>query len=265
MEADVAERERGNPTARRLDGRVALVTGASRGIGAATSRRLAAAGATVVLVARATDALDALAAEIAAAGGTADVAPADLGDAIAIDSVIDRVAERHGHLDVLVNNAGVMPPATLLDRIDLGVWEATLALNLTAPFLLSRASRRLMGEGAVVVNVGSTAATYPTRGLGAYNVSKAALAMLTRVCALEWARDGIRVVNVTPGKVETEMVQPILDYLTERDLAPNPLGRVASTEEIAELIAFLVSGGSDYITGSTITIDGGELLGVASP
>jgi 3-oxoacyl-[acyl-carrier protein] reductase len=243
-----------------IAGKVAIVTGASRGIGAATARALGAAGATVLLVARDAVALTKLSIEVREAGGSAIVIPADLSETASIDHVAAVARDELGRVDLLVNNAGVLPAAKRLDRVPLEEWERVLALNLSAPWYLSCRAKELMSAGGVIVNIASTAAYYPSRGLGTYCVSKAALVMLTRACALEWAHDGVRVVGVVPGKVDTEMVRPILDYVAAHDLPLNPLGRVGTPEEIARLIVFLMTQEASFITGSLIAIDGGELI-----
>ena len=248
----------------RLDGRVCLVTGASRGIGAATARGLGARGGSVVLVARDAAAIDAIRTDLERDGGDALAIPTDLMDASAIDRMIERVAERFAKIDVLVNNAAVLPPAKRVERITRGQWDAVLTMNLTVPWALACAAKqRMPAAGGVVINVASTAAFYPSVGLAPYNVSKAALVMLTRVCALEWARDNVRVIALAPGKADTELAQPILQYFTDRNLPVNPLGRLGTVEEIADLIAYLVSDQAAYMTGTVVTIDGGELLASA--
>jgi len=246
---------------------VALVTGASRGIGAATARRLAADGHRVVLAARSAGPLDALAAEIDAAGGDALAVPVDLTDTGAIDALVDATREfsrARGRLDVLVNNAGVLPEATRAERMTLDAWESTLMLNLTSPWYLATRAHALMGEGSVVVNVTSSAAFYPSVGLSAYNASKTALNMVTRGLALEWARDGIRVVGIAPGLVDTELAVPITDWMARTDQRVNPMGRLGRADEVAELVAFVASGKAAYMTGSIVTLDGGELLTASS-
>lgn len=246
-------------TEQNLIGKIALVTGASRGIGAATAHRLAAAGATVVLAARNQAALAEVRTAIESTGGTALSVPTDIADEAALAALMGAVDEKWGRLDILVNNAGVLPPARRLERVDRTEWDAVIALNLTAPWYLSTRAHELMKDGGAIVNVSSTAAAYPSIGLATYNVSKAALAMLTRCCALEWARHRIRVNAVMPGKVDTAMVGPILDYVKKQGMSINPLGRVGEPEEVAELIAFLVGDAAGYITGTTVAIDGGEV------
>ena len=246
---------------------VALVTGASRGIGAATARRLVADGHRVVLAARSAGPLDALASAIADDGGVALAVPTDLTDPVAVDALVEATRDFAGpddRLGVLVNNAGVLPEATRAERMTLDQWQSTLMLNLTAPWYVATRAHALMGEGSVVVNVSSSAAFYPSVGLSAYNASKAALNMVTRGLALEWARDGIRVVGIAPGLVDTELAVPITDWMTRTDQQVNPMGRLGTADEVAELIAFVASGKAGYMTGSIVTLDGGELLTASS-
>jgi 3-oxoacyl-[acyl-carrier protein] reductase len=247
-----------------LAGKVALVTGASRGIGAATARLLSAMGAKVAVAARSRAALDALVHELSPDGSTALAVTTDLSVPSELDSLITAVQERFARLDILVNNAGVLPAATRTERISREDWDFVLAVNLTAPWYLSCRARELMPDGGVIVNVSSTAAHYPSVGLSAYNASKSAMSMMSRSCALEWARGGIRVVTVVPGKIDTELVRPILDFIEDRKIAPNPMKRVGTAQEVAESIAYLVSDRAAYITGSTLVIDGGELINTAT-
>jgi NAD(P)-dependent dehydrogenase (short-subunit alcohol dehydrogenase family) len=249
---------------RTLAGRRALVTGASRGIGAATARRLAERGADVVLTARSADAIRALAGDLGGLGVRALAIQADMTDRESLAALMTEVEERVGGLDILVNNAGMLPEAKPADHVSWAEWDATLSLNLSAPWYLACRARELMNSGGVIVNNASTASYYPSRGLVAYNVSKSALVMLTRVLALEWARDGIRVVGVAPGKVDTDLVQPILRWSEKRSLPLNPMQRIGRADEVADLVAFLVSDEAGYITGVTVPIDGGELLAAGS-
>jgi 3-oxoacyl-[acyl-carrier protein] reductase len=248
-----------------LAGRRALVTGASRGIGAAVARRFAELGVDVALVARDGDAIEALAKELAGFGVRALPVRADLTDRDSLAALMSRVGDEFGGLDILVNNAGVLPAASRAERLSWDAWDATLGLNLSAPWFLACRAKELMGSGGgVVVNNASTAAYFPSRGLVAYNVSKSALIMLTRVLALEWAREGVRVVGVAPGKIDTDLVQPILRWTEKHELPVNPQGRIGADREVADLVAFLVSDRAAYLTGVTVPIDGGELLTAGS-
>ena len=246
--------------------RVAVITGASRGIGAATAARLARDGCAVVLAARSVDDLQTLAKQIEADGGEALVVPTDVSDIAALDVLMATTLERFGRIDVLVNNAGVLPPATRSEQVAVDDWKRTFDLNLHGPWYLACRAHDAMttADGGVVVNVTSTASLYPSVGFSAYNASKAALTMLTKTLALEWARDRVRVIGIAPGKVETELVQPILRYDEKKQNRVNPLGRVGRPEEVAELIAFVTSTQASYMTGSIITIDGGEVVGTGA-
>lgn len=243
--------------------RVAIVTGASQGIGAATARRLAAGGCAVVLAARSTERLETVAGEIVRAGGIAETVTTDVASTDDLDRLVDETMARFGRLDVLVNNAGMMPAATRSEKTSLEAWSGAIAVNLTGPWWLANRAHDAMvstGDGGVVVNITSTAATYPSVGFAAYNATKAALSMLTRTLALEWARDGIRVVGVAPGKIDTPMVEPIVAHAERRGDPLNPLGRVGRPDEVASLISYLASDLSSFMTGSIVTLDGGELL-----
>lgn len=248
-----------------LAGRRALVTGASRGIGAAVARRFAEQGADVALAARSAGAVEALAEELGALGVRAVAITADMTDRESLRVLMERVGQEFGGLDILVNNAGVLPEAERAEKLGWEEWDAVVGLNLSAPWYLACRAKELMGAGGgVIVNNASTAAYFPSRGLVAYNVSKSALIMLTRVLALEWARDGVRVVGVAPGKIETDLVQPILRWTEKHEMPLNPLRRIGSGREVADLISFLASDQAGYITGVTVPIDGGELLTAGS-
>jgi 3-oxoacyl-[acyl-carrier protein] reductase len=246
-----------------LAGRVAVITGASRGIGAATARRLAAAGAEVILVARSTERIVALADDIAASGGRASALPCDVADRTALSRLVERLGQLE-RLDILVNNAAVLPKARRLERGSWADWDAVMGLNLAGPWFLCCRAKELMRLSGVIVNVASTAAFYPSIGLGIYNISKAAVLMLTRAAALEWAAHGIRVVGVAPGLTDTEMAVPLTAYFEAHDLPPNPMKRLGTPDEVAELIAYVVSDRAAFVTGSTFTLDGGELVATAA-
>ena len=244
--------------------RVALVTGGSRGIGLAVARRLGRDGYHVALTARTAADLERAVDGIRADGGAATGIVCDVGDRSSLAALVAQVASRFGRLDVLVNNAGVLPEARRAEAVPYPEWDAVLEVNLTAPWYLASRARELMRAGGVIVNVASSASFYPSRGLVAYNVSKAGLVMLTRVLALEWARHGIRVVGVAPGKVETDLLAPIKVWTERQQVPMNPQNRIAQPAEVADLVGYLVSPAAAYMTGVVVPVDGGELLVASS-
>lgn len=246
-----------------MERKVAIISGASRGIGRATARRLAEDGYSVALAGRSVAELESVATRIRVDGGEALVVPTEQADPEACADLVDVTVERFGRLDVLVNNAGILPTATRSERMTLEEWNRALAVNLTGPWWLANRAFDAMaasGNGGTIVNVTSTASSYPSVGFSAYNASKAALTMLTKTLALEWARKQVRVVAIAPGKIDTTMVEPIVAYAEQQGRPLNPLGRIGSPGEVADLVCFLVSDQAAFITGSIVTIDGGELL-----
>lgn len=247
-----------------LKGKTALVTGGGRGIGAAISDSLAAAGCHVFLHGReATPVLAALAGELSARHGLSCHAvgadflyPASIAPMFA---AIDALSPR---LDILVNNAGFETTFAAED-MPFEAWEAVLQVNLHAPFLCSQQAARRMkaeGRGGVIINISSIHDTVPRKGLSHYCASKAALRMLGHCSALEWAEYGIRVVNVAPGAIETDMNREAIETFG-RDKFEGwiPAGRIGHTDDVASMVAFLCSSASGYVTGTDITIDGGYM------
>ena len=241
-------------------GKVAIVTGGSRGIGLATCELLAARGAHVVATASTEGNAEALRARAEAWNAPVTVFALDLANPESTASFLASVEAQFERVDYLVNNAGVLPKAQRIEDVEAAERQATIAVNLLGPWELSCRLKSRMPRGGVIVNLASTASYYPSVGLGLYAVSKAAIVMLTRACALEWARDGIRVVAIAPGKTDTDMVEPIVEYVTKKGLPLNPLGRLGPTAEVAELICFLLSDAAVQITGALLPIDGGETV-----
>jgi NAD(P)-dependent dehydrogenase (short-subunit alcohol dehydrogenase family) len=240
----------------------AIVTGASRGIGAETARELAGAGMNVTLAARSQDQLDALHEELSAAGGSVHTVVADMQRPPDLERIVDETVERFGSVDALVNNAAYFPDARLIADAQPDVWQMTMEVNVRAPLLLSRHVYPHMKRagGGAVVNVVSTTGVKAEIGLGLYGMSKAALILLTRSCAKEWLRDRIRVNAVMPSTTDTEMAEPIEAYLRSKGLPPTPLGDLIQPREVACLINFLVDDRGRHITGSVVDIDAGHTL-----
>lgn len=247
-----------------LHGKVALVTGAGRGIGRAISRSLADAGAAVALNDISPDGVERTAELIREAGGRAQVFLADVSRKHQVQTMLEAVRDAFGSLDILVNNAGVEPhkPLLVLDEWD---WDRTLEVNLKGPFLLTQSAGRVMADegGGVIINIGSIAGR--AQGLkdrAAYVASKMGLIGLTREAARELAEHHIRVNAVCPGVIETEMTAGLRQdpAMMERWLTDIPAGRLGLVEDVADLVVFLCSDRASYITGQAINVDGGKVM-----
>lgn len=244
-----------------LSGRVALVTGASRGIGAAIARSLAESGARVMLTSRKKDDLDATAADI---DGDVDVMAAHVGDADSGDTVIAATLERFGSLDILVNNAATNPYYGPTLGVDVARWDKTFEVNLRGPVLWSAAAhRRAFAERpGVIINIASVGGLRTEGALGVYNLTKAALIHLTRQLAGEIGPT--RVVGIAPGLVTTDFAQVLVDNFGDKLASELPLGRLGDPTDIANLATFLASDMASWITGETYVIDGGAGVRSAS-
>ncbi len=246
-----------------LSGRVALVTGASRGIGRAIAILLAQQGAAVAVTSRRRDACEAVAAEIRAAGGMASAHACHIGDLSQVSATIGEIATQHGRIDILVNNAATNPYYGPAIDMDLGAWQKTVDVNIRGYFWASiEAARRMLAQGkGAIVNVASVNAFRPMDGQACYSMTKAAIVNMTQGLAKEWARQGIRVNALVPGLVETRFAAAIhqdekLRAAMERLV---PMGRIAQPEEMAGAALYLVSDAASYTTGSCLTADGGWL------
>jgi NAD(P)-dependent dehydrogenase (short-subunit alcohol dehydrogenase family) len=247
-----------------LSGRVVVVTGASSGLGRHFSLVLAAHGAHVVAIARREAKLKELTEEITSQGGTASYVSADLGDRQSIRRAFAQIVARHGHVDVLVNNAGVGPVRPALEHTDAD-WDDTFATNLTGPWEMCRlfaAHCAGRGVGGSIVNVASAAALVPIPDTAAYSTSKAALVHLTRQLAREWAPLGVRVNCLCPGHFLTELNAEFLHDESFRDkvAARVPLGRLGVYSDLDAPLLLLASEGSAYVTGAVLPVDGGQAL-----
>ncbi len=246
-----------------LTGRVALVTGASRGIGRAIALTLARHGATVAVASRKLEGCEAVAAEIRASGGKSSAHACHIGEPAQISATLAEIDARHGRIDILVNNAATNPYFGPSIEMDLGAWQKTVDVNIRGYFWTSiEAARRMLAQGkGAIVNVASVNAFRPMDGQACYSLTKAAIVNMTQGFAKEWARQGIRVNALVPGIVETRFAAAIHENEKMRAAMERlvPMGRIAQPEEMAGAVLYLVSDAASYTTGSCLTADGGWL------
>lgn len=244
-------------------GRVAIVTGAAQGIGAACARRLAASGAAVALWDVDAERGAAQAASIVAEGHRASFVRCDVSRRSEVDAAIESTLQAFGRVDLLVNNAGIFRAAEFLDITE-GDWDAVLGVNLKGAFLVAQAAARVMAGrgGGAIVNMSSVNGVLAIPTIVSYNVSKGGIDQLTRGMALALADKGIRVNAVAPGTIATELAKNAVlgnEAARQRIMSRTPMRRLGEPEEIADVVAFLLSDAASYLTGEIVYADGGRL------
>jgi NAD(P)-dependent dehydrogenase (short-subunit alcohol dehydrogenase family) len=246
-----------------LAGRIALVTGASRGIGEAVARTLAAEGAHVIVASRKLDGCEGVAASIRADGGSAEALACHIGDMAHIEACFTSVRATHGRLDILVNNAGTNPYFGPIEDTDPGAFQKTVDVNMRGFFFMSTHAVKLMKThgGGAIVNVASVNAEVPGLGQGIYSITKAAVVGMTKAFARECAPYGVRVNALLPGLTRTRLAGALLEGENRKAWETNiPLQRPAEPSEMAGAVLYLVSDSASYTTGVALNVDGGFLI-----
>lgn len=247
-----------------LAGKVAIVTGGSRGIGRSIAVALAEAGADVCVAARKPEALEESVAAITGTGRRAIAIPTNVRDLEGLQKLVDETRRQLGRIDILVNNAATNPVFGPVQNLDERAWDSIMNTNVKSAFFLSKMVREAIkehGDGGSIINVSSTGGLRASQGLGGYSVSKAAIIMLTQVCAKEWGADGIRVNCIAPGLIKTEFSRALWENegILKNSLTQSPLKRIGDPDEMAGAVVYFASESSSFTTGQTLVLDGGGL------
>ena len=247
-----------------LEGKIALITGASRGIGEAIALTFAEQGAHCILTSRKADALQGVVDKIESAGGKALACAANMGDLEQISSLFNFVKEKFGKLDILVNNAATNPYFGEMTGAEEWAWDKTMAVNLKGPFFATQEASRLMAVsgGGAIVNVASVNGVRPAPTQGIYSITKAGLIAMTKAHAKELAGQNIRVNALLPGLTKTDFSKALFDIqeIHQHVIQQIPMQRHAEPHEMAGAVLYLVSDAASYTTGICITVDGGGLI-----
>ncbi len=247
-----------------LAGKVALVTGGSRGIGKASAVGLARAGADVVVASRKLSDLEKVAEEIRSIGRRGLAIPAHLGRIEDIRNLVSRAEQEFGKIDILVNNAATNPTMESAMDVEEGAWDVIMNLNLKSVFFLAQAVARIMREhgGGSVINISSAAGIRPDPLLPVYSISKAAVIMTTKVLAKEWGKHNIRVNAIAPGLFRTRFSEALWkdQEIFNAWMETNPMRRMGEPDEIVETVIYLASDAASYVNGAVISIDGGHTI-----
>ncbi|MDB4986925.1 MAG: short-chain dehydrogenase [Myxococcaceae bacterium] len=248
-----------------LTGQVAIVSGASRGIGEAIAHALAKNGAHVICTSRKLEGCEAVAQGIRAAGGSAEAIACHIGEIAAIEALFAHVAEKHGRLDILINNAAANPYFGPIQDTDLGAFQKTVDVNIRGYFYMSASAVKLMAKRnyGAILNVASINAFVPGAYQGIYSITKAAILSMTQAFAKECAHLGVRVNALAPGATDTKFASTLINTpgISDKILERTPMGRFAQPDEMAGAALYLVSPAASYTTGTSLIVDGGVLIG----